>query len=208
MAYHYAAAWVPYRPERDLVTAAAPAIVWAEQQATTHHRPVVLVTDRADDAGEVLFEPYRRGRHISPDMPGCDVRPGAVIAHAPTPRALQLAATLAADTALVVVEHPLPWRLTGWAGMLGALNLDTGQTSELAPHVREYIDELLCYGATGYTPGYGRNGAQRTLCNMAAATLLDRDVVLSALSARDITPAALHTISTLIDIVSRAATHH
>ncbi|MEU4818262.1 hypothetical protein AB0G03_21660 [Micromonospora aurantiaca] len=63
------------------------------------------------------------------------------------------------------------------------------------------------YGNNGYARGYGRDGAHRVLADMAGAGLLDRDVVLSALSAYDISPAAQLVISSLIDKVAPLLSH-
>lgn len=146
----------------------------------------MLVTDvKGEYHGEALFEPYR---HASPRSPRVDVRPGAVIAHVPTPEALDVATRLARGNALVVVEHLHTWRLTGWAGATGALNLDTGETADLDPRLREHLEHLVRFGNNGYARGFGRDGAHRALADMHADGLLERDVVLSVLSAFDISP--------------------
>ncbi|GAB1692951.1 hypothetical protein [Krasilnikovia sp. M28-CT-15] len=206
MVSDFTAAWVPYQPGREFTAAAAVAMRWAEDHAVRRGLPAVLVTDRKGEYhGEALFEPYRKGRHASPRSPRVDVRPGAVIAHLPTPEALEVATQLASGNALVVVEHPSPWRLAGWAGVVGALDLDTGEPTALDPRLREHLDELVRYGNNGYACGYGRDGAHRVLADMAAASLLDRDVVLSALSASDVSPAAQQVIADLIDEVAPLA---
>lgn len=206
MVSDFTAAWVPYQPSREFDAAAAVAMRWAEDQAARRGLPAVLVTDRKGEYhGEALFEPYLKGRHASPRSPRIDVRPGAVIAHVPTPEALEVGHRLARGNALVAVEHPSPWRLAGWAGVVGALDLDTGEPSALDPRLREHLDKLVRYGNNGYARGYGRDGAHRVLADMAAASLLDRDVVLSALSAYDVSPAAQRVIAELIDKVAPLA---
>ncbi|WP_157739816.1 hypothetical protein [Micromonospora narathiwatensis] len=204
----FTAAWVPYQPFREFATAAAVAMRWAEGQAAQRLLSAVLVTDRKGEYhGEALFEPYLKGRHASPRSPRVDVCPGAVIAHAPTPEALAVATRLARGNALVVVEHPSPWRLAGWAGAVGALDLDTGETTVLDLRLRECLDELVRYGNNGYARGYGRDGAHRVLADMAAGGLLERDVVLSALSAYEVSPRAQLVIAGLIDKVTTMTTH-
>ena len=204
----FTAAWVPYQSNRVFNIAATVAMRWAEQHAAQRGLPTVLVTDRKGEYhGVALFAPYLKGRHASPRSPCVDVRPGAVIAHVPTPEALEVATRLAHGNALVVVEYPSPWRLAGWAGAVNALNLDTGETSKLDPRLREHLDELVRCGNNGYARGYGRNGAFRVLADMAAAGLLERDVVLSALSAYDVSPRAQLVIAALIGKVAPMATH-
>jgi hypothetical protein len=113
MEYTFAAAWIPYDPTREFDTAAAIAMEWAEKQAGDRGRPAILVTDRKGEYhGRPLFDRYRDGRHATPRSPSVSSRPGAVIAHVPTPEALALASRLAAGSALVVVEHPArgAWR--------------------------------------------------------------------------------------------------
>jgi hypothetical protein len=138
--------------------------------------PTVLVTDRKGEYhGRPLFDSYRNGRHATPRSPRVAVRPGAVVAHVPTPEALALASRLAAGNALVVVEHPAPWRLAGWAGAVGAHDLVTGQVASLDPRLSERLEELVWFGNNGYARGYGRDNAQRVLNPMRADGLLDRD---------------------------------
>ncbi|MEU1238530.1 hypothetical protein ABZ399_30630 [Micromonospora aurantiaca] len=208
MVSDFTAAWVPYQLGREFAAAAVAAMRWAEDQAARRGLPAVLVTDRKGEYhGEALFESYLNGRHASPRSPRVNVRPGAVIAHVPTPGALEVATRLARGNALVVVEHPSPWRLAGWAGVVGALDLDTGEPTTLDPQLHEHLNELVRYGNNGYARGYGRDGAHRVLADMAGAGLLDRDVVLSALSAYDISPAAQLVISSLIDKVAPLLSH-
>jgi hypothetical protein len=197
------AAWVPYQPAREFAAAAALAMRWAEVQAAQRGLPAVLVThDKREARSEALFKPYLTDRHASTRSPGVSVRPGAVIAYSPTSQALAVATRLAHGNALVVVEHPSPWRLAGWAGAVGALDLDTGEITELDPRVREHLDDLVRYGNNGYARGFGRDGAHRVLADMAGAGLLERDVVLSALSAYDVSPDAQRVIADLITKVA------
>jgi hypothetical protein len=100
---------------------------------------------------------------------------------------------------LVVVEHPAPWRLAGWAHAVEARDLVTDHVATLDPRQSELLKELVRFGNNGYARGYGRDGAQRVLNQMRADGLLDRDVVVSALSAFDISPPAQKIIADLID---------
>ena len=124
---------------------------------------------------------------------------GAVIGdHLPSPKALALAEQHAKGSALVVVEHPFPWRLSGWAGALGALDLDNGQRASLDAEVREVIDRLVMDGHNGYGPRRDRESAQRTLRDAASAGLLDRDLILSALGACGVSAAGQFEMEKLI----------
>jgi hypothetical protein len=102
---------------------------------------------------------------------------------------------------LVVVEHPAPWRLAGWAGAVGAHDLMTGQVASLDPRLSERLEELVWFGNNGYARGYGRDNAQRVLNQMHTDGLLDRDAVVTALGAFDISPSAQKVIAELIDRV-------
>lgn len=196
----FAAAWVPYEPTREFDTAAAIAMEWADSQAADRGHPAVLVTDRKGEYhGRPLFDSYRNGRHATPRSPNIAVRPGAVVAHVPTPEALALASRLAAGNALVVVEHPAPWRLAGWASAVGARDLVTGQVASLDPRLSERLQELVWYGNNGYARGYGRDNAQRVLNQMRADGLLDRDVVVTALGTFGTSPEAQEILVKLID---------
>lgn len=64
------------------------------------------------------------------------------------------------------------------------------------------------YGNNGYARGYGRDGAHRVIANIAGDRLLERDVILSALSAYDVSPAAQLIIADLIDTVAPLANRH
>ncbi|MEV5207634.1 hypothetical protein AB0K35_09170 [Micromonospora sp. NPDC053740] len=196
----FRAAWVPFTADRTLEAAAAIAMEWAEPTAVAHQRPAVLVTDRIGEYhGHDLFERYRKGRHVSPRSNRLTFRPGAVIAHAPSPTALHLAMRLADGVALAVVEHPAPWRLSGWARALGARDLLTGQTAPaLDPKLVEYLDALLFHGNNGYSRGHGRDGAQRVLADLRAEGLLeDPDLIVSALAARGVPAEQLKTVATM-----------
>jgi hypothetical protein len=75
----------------------------------------------------------------------------------------------------------------------------TDQVATLDPRQSEHLEELVRFGNNGYARGCGRDGAQRVLNQMRADGLLDRDVVVSALSAFDISPPAQKIIADLID---------
>jgi hypothetical protein len=103
-------------------------MAWAEETADVRGRPAVLVTDiKGEYHGVEPFEHCQPDRHVSPRSLRLDFQPGAVIAHAPTPKALDLAIRLANRSALAVVEHPSPRRLEGWARVVGARNLLNGR---------------------------------------------------------------------------------
>jgi hypothetical protein len=70
--------------------------------------------------------------------------------------------------------------------------------------VREHLDELVRYGNNGYARGYGRDGAHQVIADIADAGLLERDVILSALSAYDVSSAAQLVIADLIDTAPRS----
>ncbi len=55
------------------------------------------------------------------------------------------------------------------------------------------------HGNSGYPRGFGRDGGERVLREMAAVALLDRDPVLSALSAYDVSVAGQEAIAGLVD---------
>ncbi|MCP3782946.1 hypothetical protein NLX85_06150 [Micromonospora sp. A3M-1-15] len=191
---------MPFTADRTLETAAAIAMEWAERAAVAHQRPAVLVTDRIGEYhGHDLFERYRRGRHVSPRSNRLNFRPGAVVAHAPSPTALHLVMRLADGAAVAVVEHPEPWRLSGWARALGARDLFTGENAPaLHPKLVKFLDALNFYGNNGYSRGHGRDGAQRVLADLRAEGLLeDPDLIISALAARGVPVELLKTVATM-----------
>jgi len=205
MTSDFVPAWVPYRQDRTFDDAAILAITWAEDQAAARGLQPVLVTDeKGGTHGAAHFAPFRSGRHASPRGSGVTVQPGAVIAHVPgRPQTLELATRLAHGNALVLVDHPSPWLKAGWAAMLGAQNLDTGQTEPpLSPALLDRLHELESYGNNGYARGFGRDRASQILQKMHAEDLLDRDVVLSALSTFDISSRALDVIDSLINAIA------
>jgi len=197
--YNFDASWVPFTADRTLEAAAAIAMEWAEK-AAANDRPAVLVTDRIGEYhGHEPFEQYRRGRHVSPRSSRLGFRPGAVIAHVPTPKALELAMRLADGAALAVVEHPAPWRLAGWARAVGARDLVTGETAAaLDPTLATHLNDLIFYGNNGYSRGHGRDGAQRILTDLQTEGLLDRDLVVSALAGLGVSPDRQETIAAMI----------
>jgi hypothetical protein len=201
--YHFDAAWVPFTADRTLEAAAAIAMMWAEQAAAVRQMPAVLVTDVLGEYhGHEPFDRYRRGRHVSPRSNRLDFRPGAVIAHVPTPKALDLAMRLANGTALAVVEHPSPWRLAGWARVVGARNLLADETATLDPRLATHLEHLVFCGNNGYARGGGRDGAQRVLNDLRADGLLDRDLVVSALAALGVSADSQETIAAMIDAMA------
>jgi hypothetical protein len=198
--YEFDAAWVPFTADRTLEVAAAIAMTWAEAAAAVRRRPAVLVTDVIGEYhGHEPFERYRRGRHVSPRSSSLGFRPGAVIAHVPTPKALDLAMRLADGTALAVVEHPSPWRLEGWARVVGARNLLTDETATLDPKLVGHLEHLVFCGNNGYARGTGRDAAQRVLEDLYADELLDRDLVVSALAGLGVSAKSQTTIAAMID---------
>ncbi|MFD5248451.1 hypothetical protein ACFWIW_28190 [Amycolatopsis sp. NPDC058340] len=204
MASDFVPAWVPYQQDRPIDDAAILAIAWAEDQAAARGLQPVLVTDeKGGTHGASHFAPLRDGRHASPRGSGVTVRPGAVIAHVPgRPQTLELATRLARGNALVLVDHPSPWLKAGWAAVLGAQNLDTGQTEpSLPPALVDRLNELVSYGNNGYARGFGRDRARQILQEMHAENQLDRDVVLSALSTFDTSSRALDAIDSLIGTI-------
>ena len=202
-----AAAWVPFTKHRTFDDAAQLAIEWAGNAATDG--PVVMVADRIGEYhGRPLFSRFQPDLHISPKSRRPSVRAGAVLAHVPTPQTLDLAMQVAGDSAVVVTEHPDPWRLFGWAEALSAVDLLTGESRTLAPELQEYLRTLEFYGNNGYPGGYGRDHALRILEEMNAAELLDRDRVLSALLAGGVlSVAAIETLDKLIDKVAGPRGH-
>jgi hypothetical protein len=198
--YHFDAAWVPFTADRTLEAAAAIAMNWAERAAAARQMPAVLVTDLIGEYhGHEPFDRYRRGRHVSPRSNRLDFRPGAVIAHVPTPKALDLAMRLANGTALAVVEHPSPWRLAGWASVAGARDLLTGETAPLDPTLGTHLQHLVLCGNNGYAPGSSRHSAQRILDDLHADGLLDRDLVVSALAGLGVSASNQETIAAMIN---------
>ncbi|MFG1955035.1 hypothetical protein [Micromonospora sp. NPDC048830] len=198
MRYEYEAAWVPFTTDRTIEDAAAVAMKWAEHAAAERGRPAVLVTDLLGEYhGRKLFDGYRRdGRHVSPRSTALAARPGAVIAHAPTPKALDLAMRLAHGTALAVVEHPAPRRLFGWARIVGARDLLTGEpAAALDPQLVERLEHLMFLGNNGYARGPGQTSARAVLRELHADGLLDRDLVVSALAGMGVSPRSQDVIA-------------
>jgi hypothetical protein len=201
--YEFEAAWIPDSPDREPDAAAVIAIAWAERAALARRSPAVLVTDQINEYhGRELFAPYRRGRHVSPKSRGLDFRPGAVIAHRPTPKALDLSMRLANGAALVVVEHPFPWHLEGWASAVGAQNLLNRETLSLDPTLARHLEQLIFYGNNGYLPGFGQDRAQSVLADIQTDGLLNRDIVVSALAGLGVSASSQERVAAMIDRTS------
>lgn len=198
--HEFEAAWLPHDPARTFDEAAELAIEWAEAQAARRGLPTVLVTDeKGAYAGNRLFDRFAKGRHASPRSPRVDVQPGAVVTHVPTPKALEVGIRLGRGNALVVTEHPQPWRLAGWAAMVGAHDLITDDVQSLDPRLVELITELAWHGNNGYGDKPGRRDALRVLDTMRKEGVFDRDFVLSALGATDVSTNGQAAVAALID---------
>ncbi|MEU4161717.1 hypothetical protein [Actinoplanes sp. NPDC026670] len=124
----------------------------------------------------------------------------------PTFDLIRWSVQLSAGNGLVVVDPGGPARLTGWAGALGAVNLDTGARAALDPRVRDLLAELVSYGANDYASSGNRDRAHRLLTEMAAAGQMERAVVLGALLAYGASSSAMTAIARLIDLILPVAT--
>jgi hypothetical protein len=209
----FEAAWVPFTADRTFDEAAEIAIRWADAAVAERGGSVALVTDAIGEYhGNPIFSRFRfrPELHVSPRSgrrPSGKI--GAVLAHVPTPKALHLAGQIADGAALVVVEHPSPWRLTGWARATSAVDILTGNpTPALDATLLKRLRDLERYGNNGYPKGFGRDHASRILREMQADDQLDRDLVLSALLANGVLSVnALETLDKLITEVAGRRTY-
>lgn len=205
MNHAFRAAWVPYVPGRSGQAASGMAQRWAEQQAAARNRPVVsVVAGKTVNVGPIFR--CRSGSRESLPMVHLPGGAGAVVVATPTFEVVQRAAQLSAGSAMVVIDDRGPNRLTGWAGALGATNLDNGQPATLDPTVREYITDLVLFDTNQYAEGWSRDSAHKLLAEMAAAGLLERAVVLGALVAYGVSARGLTVIASLIDLILPVAT--
>lgn len=199
----FEAAWVPFAPDRSRQAASDLAWQWAARRAAARGRPVISIGGgRSANSGPV-FGRRAGGRGLAPDA-SLRNGPGAVVLCNPTFDLLGWAGQLSAGNALAVVGDHGPNRLTGWAGAVGAVNLDTGERSRLDASLRDCLTRLAGYDVNGHTsePGY----AHRLLADMAAAGRLERAVVLGALVGFGVSAKGLAAVAELIDLILPVAT--
>jgi len=125
-----------------------------------------------------------------------------VLAFVPDMPTLQFAADLARGSSLCAIEtQSNPVR--GWAAVTGAVNLLTSEQTKLDEALAELLDRLVFYGNNGYGDGWGKQNARRILDDMRAAGMADRDFLIAALAARDISLNGQRNIGKLIDGMQR-----
>ena len=83
--------------------------------------------------------------------------------HAGLDELLRRVGQLQISSALVVIDDRGPNRLTGWAGALGAVNLDNGRPAALDPETRGYLSEISRCDIGGYSDDASRDRAHRLL---------------------------------------------
>lgn len=193
---------MPFQESRDSTDAARVATRWADEEAVRRGRASILVVDHKSDVHDgTPLASCLNGRCASVRSQQVDAPVGAVIAYLPSPKAFALATRHAKGCSLVVVEHPSPWRLKGWAGALDALDLDSGQSTSFDTGIRNVVARLATDGHNGYGPNRDRESARRTLVTAASAGLLDRDLILGAPGAYGISAAGQFEMERLVSRV-------
>jgi len=203
MLVNYRAAWVPDDdPHRPWDAAAALAVVWIEAEAASQSRDAILLTNTLDGHGfGGPLSRYVRGRtHFSPRSRPTG-RGAPVLAYVPTPDTLELAMSVARGSAICVVEsvaHPV----RGWAAVVGAVNLLTGQPTTVDARLAKPLQRLKFYGNNGYGPDFDRRSAQLILDDLRGEGLLDRDLIVGGLAALHISVRGQQRIRQMIDKMS------
>jgi len=204
----YSVAWVPDDDaQRDWNVAAFLAIDWIEAEAVKQGTYAVLVTNTFDGpvltyafSGRILHSPlsrYTRGRtHFTPRSGRHAARGVAVLSFLPTRRALDFAIGLAQGSSLCVVESSAE-PVAGWAADVGAINLVTGVATQDLPTFIEHVDRLAS-GGNNFGDTFSRQTAQHTLDDLQRDGLLQRNNVVRALAARNISPRGQRQIEKLI----------
>ncbi len=206
----YRAAWVPDDDvQRDWNDAACLAIDWIEAEAVKQGTHAVLVTSTFGGpiltyafSGRILNSPlsrYVRGRtHFTPRSGRHVPRGVAVLSFVPTRRALDFAIELAQGSSLCVVESATE-PVAGWAADVGAINLLAGfATAQHPPTFLEHLDRLASNG-DNFGDTFGRRTAQQILDDLQHNGLLQRNNVVRALAARNISPRGQRQIEKMID---------
>src|SRR6266545_4121562 len=183
----YRAAWVPDNdPNRPWDDAAALAVEWIELEAADQGQEAVLVTNTMDSQplNSPLGQYMQHGKHFSPRSRP-NFRGVPVLAYVPVAKTLELAISVARGSSLCVVETDT-YPVRGWAAVVGAVDLLTGDRNELDSRLAEPLDRLEFYGNNAYGPPFDRQRARSVLNGLQGAGLLDRDLIISALAAHGI----------------------
>ncbi|MFF2375028.1 hypothetical protein ACFVUW_11660 [Streptomyces xiamenensis] len=126
---------------------------------------------------------------------------GPVLAYAPVEKTLDFATDLARGSSLAIVESVHGFSLEGWARQLGAIDLTRPDEhpEPIAPALVKAIDRLDFYKDNGFGDQFGKQQARRILQDLYDAGLLERNVILGALAAKEASSRALRNLSKLID---------
>ncbi|WP_100444678.1 hypothetical protein [Glycomyces xiaoerkulensis] len=194
------AAWVPAESARDPESAAASATAWIIRRANTLELPaVVLSPDRKTEASARAFERLRgKDMRITPLARG-GVAPGTgpVLAYLPQAGELELAARLAADGPLCVVEAP-DFPVSGWARDANALNLDRGEVTDAYPaEVHRRLEQLIGCGHDGWAPVADAEQARQVLKDLLQEDFADLAALRAYAAGREFPTAAVNRLDEL-----------
>ena len=115
----------------------------------------------------------------------------------PNWRDLEYAISLAQGGSLCVIEHP-SWPLLGWAMASEARDLVADEvTTGTRAEVDHLLDDLAGQGYNGYSDQTGKRMAGHYLGQLSEMAV-GKDVVLSGLIARGVSPYALDVIEKLL----------
>ncbi|MCU0310718.1 MAG: hypothetical protein MUE36_07225 [Acidimicrobiales bacterium] len=164
------AAWVPERDDMDWDQAAALAIDWVEDRCRDEGGArAVVVTNTIDSIGHGALEQFARA-HDHTTRRSRGARPGRpVLAYCVQLEDLEYAQNLGRRSSLVAVEgFSVP--LSGWAAVVGAEDLATGEPAEYPAELTETVERLAFYGNNGFGDSYGKRQADRIVAGLSGWT--------------------------------------
>lgn len=196
------AAWVPDdEPQRDWAVAADLAVRWVEARCREEQASGVLVTNTLDHLGIPDLQAFaarhaHTTRRSDRDRVGAGV--GPVLAYLPGIEELEFAMGLARRSSLAVVES-VEFPLRGWAALLAAENLLTGEaTPPLPDKVNDAVERLKFYGNNGFGDPFGKKQARSVLNDLRDAGELDPGVLLGAILAAGVPARGVKNLDSLI----------
>lgn len=162
-----AAAFAPFgQPDGEaLETAAARAISWIKQREIAEGlRASVILPQRHDYDALGGFDKERPS--ATPRSHG-NLAAGPVLVYAASLETIDLASRAARGSSIVVVDWNQRW-LPGWAAVVGAVNLQTGQpTDPFAADTSELLQRLDWAGNNGWHDQPGKRDAKRLLVELS-----------------------------------------
>lgn len=198
-----AAAWVPDDDtERSWDDAADLAVEWILQEASMRgERPLLITPTQSqwDSADSITWMAHhheaatpRGTRPIHGHRP--------VLVYVPDYDVMSYALQFARGSAIAVVEE-LTYPLRGWAALVEARNLVTGEVDQqpLSPDVESAYERIHFNGNNGWTSGFGADQTRRILRSLGSQGAIDRDDLLGRMLAKGHNARHLKRLAALVD---------